>query len=120
MDTNDNQRMTVKLAAQKITRRRVLAGGALAGGAMLLRAHAADQQPEPKPDKDFKFKETNPARENTPPKEEHFPPGEPGKDYTPAVVPNGWTLPYKVIGGVKVFQFVVEDVEHEFAQGLKA
>src|SRR5258708_23907227 len=32
-----------------------------------------------------------------------YPPGEPGKDYTPVITPNGSTLPYKVVGGIKVF-----------------
>ena len=106
---------------QSVTRRELLASGALVGGALLLDRRAAAQPPaEPKPDKDFKFKETNPARENVPPSEEHYPPGEPGKDYRPVVVPNGWTLPYKIVGGVKVFHLVAEEVENEFAQGLKA
>jgi len=47
-------------------------------------------------------------------------PGEPGKDYTPVVVPNGSTLPWKVVDGVKVFHLVAEPVQHEFAPGLTA
>ena len=39
-----------------------------------------------------------------------------GKTYTP----NGWTLPYKMNGGVKEFHLVAEPVEHEFAPGSKA
>jgi hypothetical protein len=35
--------------------------------------------------------------------QQDYPPGEPGKDYTPVITPNGSTLPFKVIGGVKVF-----------------
>ena len=49
-----------------------------------------------------------------------FPPGEPGKDYTPVVTPNGATLPCKVVDGVKVFHLIAEEVDHEFAPGLKA
>ena len=45
-------------------------------------------------------------------------PGEPGRDYTPVVTPNGETLPFKVIDGVKVFHLIAEDVRHEFAPGL--
>jgi manganese oxidase len=48
------------------------------------------------------------------------PPGQPGRDYTPVVVPNGATLPYKVVNGVKVFHLTVGEVEHEFAPGLNA
>src|SRR5450432_2319095 len=48
------------------------------------------------------------------------PPGQPGKDYTPVVTPNGKTLEWKLCGGVKVFQLIAEEVENEFAPGLKA
>jgi FtsP/CotA-like multicopper oxidase with cupredoxin domain len=38
----------------------------------------------------------------------------------PAVVtPNGSTLPWRVVGGVKVGHLVAEPVEHEFAPGLR-
>ena len=39
-----------------------------------------------------------------------------GKTYTP----NGWTLPYKMNGGVKEFHLIAEPVEHEFAPGSVA
>src|SRR6201987_1432869 len=51
---------------------------------------------------------------------QEYPPGEPGKDYTPVITPNGSTLPYKVVGGVKVFHLIAEEVDHEFAPGLRA
>ncbi|WP_375744473.1 multicopper oxidase domain-containing protein [Corallococcus interemptor] len=44
----------------------------------------------------------------------------PGRDYRPVVVPNGSKLPWKVVDGAKVFHLVAEEVEHEFAPGLKA
>lgn len=47
-------------------------------------------------------------------------PGEPGKDYTPVVTPNGVALPYKIVDGAKVFHLTAEEVDHEFAPGLKA
>ena len=47
-------------------------------------------------------------------------PGEPGKDYTPVVTPNGAALPFKIVDGVKVFHLVAEEVDHEFAPGLRA
>ncbi|HEX8536390.1 MAG TPA: copper oxidase [Cystobacter sp.] len=50
----------------------------------------------------------------------HLPPGQPGRDYSPVVVPNGTKLPWKVVDGVKVFHMVAEEVEHEFAPGLQA
>jgi FtsP/CotA-like multicopper oxidase with cupredoxin domain len=46
-------------------------------------------------------------------------PGRPGRDYTPVVVPNGSKLPWKIVGGAKVFHLVAEEVEHELAPGLK-
>lgn len=47
-------------------------------------------------------------------------PGRPGRDYRPVVVPNGGKLPFKIVDGVKVFHMTVEELEHEFAPGLKA
>ncbi len=49
-----------------------------------------------------------------------MPPGEPGKDYTPVITPNGVTLPWKVVDGVKVFHLIAEEIDHEFAPGLRA
>jgi FtsP/CotA-like multicopper oxidase with cupredoxin domain len=49
-----------------------------------------------------------------------LPPGEPGKDYQPTITPGGATLPFRIVDGVKVFHLVAEEVEHEFAPGLKA
>ncbi len=76
---------------------------ALAGGGMLLTgiqlAHAAPQ----------------PA-----PMDQAMPPGRPGQDYTPVITPNGVSLPFKVIEGVKVFHLIAEEIEHEFAPGLRA
>src|SRR5450432_2057458 len=47
-------------------------------------------------------------------------PGLPGRDYQPVVVPNGAKLPWKIVDGVKVFHLVAEEVEHEYAPGIKA
>jgi hypothetical protein len=44
--------------------------------------------------------------------------GEPGRDYTPVVTPNGSTLPWKVVDGAKVYHLVAEPVRREFAPGL--
>lgn len=48
------------------------------------------------------------------------PPGEPGKDYTPVITPNNISLPWKIVDGIKVYHLIAEEVEHEFAPGLKA
>jgi len=102
-----------RLSASGLTRRDMLATGALAGGAILLGARAVAQQPP-------HAEHQHPAAD--PPTPDHAPvrPGEPGREYTPVAVPNGWTLPYKVVDGVKVFHLVAEEVEHEFATGLRA
>lgn len=50
----------------------------------------------------------------------HLEPGLPERDYTPVVVPGGMKLPWKIVDGVKVFHLIAEEVEHEFAPGLKA
>ncbi|MDZ4701981.1 MAG: copper oxidase [Rhodothermales bacterium] len=47
-------------------------------------------------------------------------PGLPGADYTPVVTPNGASLPWRIVDGVKVFHLVAEEVWHEFAPGLSA
>ncbi len=47
-------------------------------------------------------------------------PGQPGRDYQPVIVPNGAKLPWKVVNGVKVFHLIAEEVEHEYAPGIKA
>ena len=47
-------------------------------------------------------------------------PGQPGRDYTPVITPNNVALPWKIVDGVKVFHLVAEEVEHEFAPGIKA
>ena len=45
-------------------------------------------------------------------------PGLPGRDYRPVVTPNGATLPFRIVDGVKIFHLVAEEVRHEFAPGL--
>ena len=48
----------------------------------------------------------------------YTPPG--GLGYKPVVTPNGLTLPWKMVNGVKVYHLVAEPVTHEFAPGLVA
>ncbi|MGE4071078.1 MAG: multicopper oxidase family protein [Lysobacterales bacterium] len=40
--------------------------------------------------------------------------------YTPVRTLNGWTLPYKMVDGVKEFHLVAEEIEHDFAPGCRA
>ncbi len=109
-----------------ITRRNAITCGAmaLAGGGLLLRqVHAAEAPASPiNPADKISARpraataasiDGSPARQTPPP------PGEPGRDYTPVVTPNGASLPFKVVDGVKVFHLIAEEFEHEFAPGLK-
>ncbi|MCU0634713.1 MAG: copper oxidase [Gemmatimonadaceae bacterium] len=45
-------------------------------------------------------------------------PGLPGRDYTPVITPNGATLPFRIVDGVKVFHLIAEEFQHEFVPGL--
>ncbi|MCC7052244.1 MAG: copper oxidase [Gemmatimonadaceae bacterium] len=47
-------------------------------------------------------------------------PGVPGRDYTPVIVPNGATLPFRVVDRVKVFHLTAGECRHEFTPGLTA
>ena len=40
--------------------------------------------------------------------------------HTPVHTPNGWSLPYRLVDGVKEFHLVAEQFEHEFAPGSRA
>jgi FtsP/CotA-like multicopper oxidase with cupredoxin domain len=83
------------------------ATGAFAGGVGLLQSlYAQTNAVEPG---------SRPTAENP-----DLPPGQPGKDYTPVITPNGSSLPWKIIDGVKVYHFIAEEVRHEFAPGLVA
>jgi len=48
------------------------------------------------------------------------PPGQPFVDYTPVETPNGASLPWRIVDGVKVFHLIAEPVRHTFADGLQA
>jgi FtsP/CotA-like multicopper oxidase with cupredoxin domain len=96
-----------------VSRREMLGAGALLGGAALLQAASARaSQGDGKGGWDASYSGGSP--------DPTLPPGEPGKDYTPVVTPNGKTLPFKVVDGWKVFHLVAEEVQHELAPGLKA
>lgn len=115
-----------------ISRRNLISTGAgmLAGGALAARLGASaapvqgghdhgTQKPDTKSEQDTKSKPATEGKPDTTTREA-LPPGEPEKDYTPVIVPNGAKLPWKVVGGVKVYHLVAEPVKHEFAAGLSA
>lgn len=100
-----------------VTRREALANAAaVAGGALLLtkaREATASQADTTGQGWDKSY---SGGRPDVPPQR----PGEPGRDYAPTITPNGTTLPFKIVDGVKVFHLIAEEVAHEFAPGLKA
>lgn len=49
-----------------------------------------------------------------------LPPRQPFVDYRPVVTPDGSSLPWQIVDGVKVFHLIAEPVRHEFAPGLQA
>lgn len=103
----------------RLSRRRFITGAAgAAGSAVLLeKVNAQVQTREPeKPREDIAAATSEKQMDERP-----MPPGEPGKDYSPVVTPNGSTLPWKVLDGVKVYHLIAQEVlNHEFAPGLKA
>ena len=95
----------------QISRRQWLAaaGGLTATAALPGSAQAAEQT-----------QSRWPASSSGGPDHKGLEPGQPGRDYTPVHVPGGAKLPWKIVDGVKVYHLIAEEVEHEFAPGLKA
>ena len=103
----------------KLTRRKFVTGAATFAGAaaVLHKLNAQVQTREP----DKPRESTAAATGKKSVEQKPMPPGEPNKDYTPVVTPNGSTLPWKVVDGVKVYHLIAEPVpNHEFAPGLVA
>lgn len=42
------------------------------------------------------------------------------RTHPPVRTLNGWTLPHRMVDGVKVFHLVAEEIDHEFAPGTRA
>ena len=111
--------MSIKRNNYDFSRREfIAAAGSLAGGALLARGSAAQAAVVPGangPGRGSAMASRGPsasARSMTP--------GIAGRDYQPVVAPNGAKLPWKIVDGVKVFHMVAEEVDHEFAPGLRA
>ncbi|MEJ7727755.1 MAG: copper oxidase [Polyangiaceae bacterium] len=99
-----------------VSRRDALFAGALGAGALALQARtamAAQGAASPR-------RAWEPTYSGGDPDAPPAAPGMPGKDYRPVVTPNGVALPFRVVDGVKVFHLVAEEVDHEFAPGLRA
>ncbi len=104
-----------------ITRRKFFSGAAvLAGGALLPAVRNAAGENKEVPGAEHARPGTALETGKSHVDQTSFPPGQPGKDYIPVVTPNNVALPWKVVDGVKVFHLIAEEVDHEFAPGLKA
>ena len=79
-----------------MTRREMIAAAAVVGGASLLRVPKLSAATESQP------ASTTQA------------------GYTPVYTPNGVTLPFNLVNGVKVFHLIAEEIEHEFMPGLSS
>ena len=90
---------------KQFSRRELLAlgGAAIAGGGLLSTAQARAEAPQ---EALAATPESRAVAAST--------------ELTPVSVPNGRKLPWKLVDGVKVFHLIAEEVEHEFAPGLKA
>lgn len=95
-----------------ISRRTMISAAALAGGVSVMQKLAFGDQAATPTMAEASNDRTSLA---TPP----LSPAVPGRDYLPVHVPNGTTLPFRVVDGVKVMHLVAEPVEHEMAPGLK-
>ena len=116
--------MNDELSNRWIDRRTFLAGAA-ALGAGVATAHAQHEGHVETRSPDRPRETTAAANRDAPLLERIDPkptlaPGEPGKDYTPVITPNGVPLPWKIVDGVKVYHLVAEPAQHEFAPGLRA
>jgi manganese oxidase len=109
-------------ASEIVSRRSVLTTGAASlavsalASAVKRSASAADL---PSPNAALRLSPAVVAPERSGPRD-WLAPGQPDRDYQPVVVPNGAKLPWKIVDGVKVFHLVAEEVEHEYAPGIKA
>ena len=96
----------------KITRRLAILGGATIGGAAVALVGRDVQAAAPAHQWETSYSGgPDPAARS---------PGAAGRDYQPTVTPDGATLPWKIVDGVKVYHLVAEEVDHEFAPGLRA
>jgi FtsP/CotA-like multicopper oxidase with cupredoxin domain len=101
------------ISRRKFFSKAVVTAGAAALGATTRSVQGAETAGHP-------LESPEKIKGNTQSDQQDYPPGEPGKDYTPVITPNGSALPYKLVGGIKVFHLIAEEVDHEFAPGLRA
>jgi FtsP/CotA-like multicopper oxidase with cupredoxin domain len=97
--------------ADGITRRKAIwTGATLASGTALLTSQTANAAPGHKWESTYSGQGKRASQK----------PGKPNRDYRPTVTPGGSTLSWKLVDGVKVYHMVAEEVDHEFAPGMRA
>jgi FtsP/CotA-like multicopper oxidase with cupredoxin domain len=72
--------------------------------------HEGHQMGQPPPEKEAAAEDRQPPAPAVPP----------ARGYKPVRTLNGWTLPWRMVDGVKEFHLVAEEIEHEFAPGCVA
>lgn len=110
----------VVIEQDPLSRREMLAraGAALTGGALLLHAQNSRAADVPGAQRPRSSSAGGTGQRHA--EQRALAPGRPGRDYQPVTVPNGTRAPWKIVDGVKVFHMVAEEVQHEFAPGLRA
>jgi FtsP/CotA-like multicopper oxidase with cupredoxin domain len=92
----------------------MLQAGALAAAVSPL-GRVAAQMDESEPDRGDQSTPKRPWRDI---QQKDYQPGEPSRDYRPVFAPNGATLPFRIVDGVKVFHLIAEPIDHEVVDGL--
>src|SRR5262249_1591983 len=86
-------RRSARRGTTMLPRREILVSGATAMAGVAIAARAQESAPEP---------------------------SAPPAPATAVTVPNGSTLPWKLVNGAKVYHLIAEPFTHEFAPGLRA
>jgi FtsP/CotA-like multicopper oxidase with cupredoxin domain len=94
----------------EITRRDLILGAAVVGGAVAMGRRRAEAQHE--------HHQAAPATPARPPRKGPRPVPAGWRADGTVVTPNGARMPWKLVGGVKVFHIVAEALEHEIVEGL--
>jgi manganese oxidase len=135
-DSGTGEALVCRLKEMNVSRRQALIAGAAAamGGGFIL-ADAAAMPAQEQLHAKSALDVSEPARSKRvyqdrgpgPPRpwaraaRAWYPPGMPGRDYTPAFVPNGSTLPFEIdADGVKIFHLTAEEVLQELLPGVNA
>ena len=101
-----------------VSRRRLLSYFGIGGAASIAGGfrNAAAQHNDPMPGMDMSGQVHQPLHGGI----AHSDVARTGHGFVPVQTPNGRSLPWKWVNGVKEFHLIAEEFEHEFAPGCKA